>query len=148
MENIQSIIIIPITIKHGVSGMSFRKFLVAFLISFSLLFFSTNAFSESGDNFLYKFYSKVKEVPYKDSYAKFSGKLKNTLPFSEFIYWWDKTVDSVYVEAITQVGDDLYEVKLFYIMKAYKKQQCSDDILRLINKNGRWLIDSIHMGKC
>ena len=76
-----------------------------------------------------------------------SESMKHKTTFDKYLHWWNDTVQRVVVDQITELKENLIEVKLMYNLKS-GQQICSVDIFSLERNNSKWLINDQKSTKC
>lgn len=90
-------------------------------------------------SFVQEYYTKIKKVPYSHTWNMLSMSLRNKVGFDNYVDWWDRKVDRVFLQNAKAIGSNRVQVRLLYHMKNGRKI-CSIDTFALHKGKGTWLI--------
>ncbi|RKZ35635.1 MAG: hypothetical protein DRQ49_19100, partial [Gammaproteobacteria bacterium] len=90
-------------------------------------------------SFIQEYYTKIKKVPYFNTWNMLSMSLRNKVGFDNYVDWWDRKVDRVFLQNARAIGSNRVQVRLLYHMKN-GRETCSIDTFTLHKGEGTWLI--------
>ncbi len=103
--------------------------------------------SQSPSDFIKKYFSDLKQVPYSQTWNMLSNSMKEKANLENYTKWWDGQVDRVSLESIKKSRSNVVKVRLKYYMKN-GKIICTQDTFTLRENGNSWLIDKQRYKKC
>lgn len=101
----------------------------------------------SSTEFIKRYFTNLKKIPYQQSWDKLSKRMQNKTSFHKYKDWWDKKVKNIFIKNIDSISKDMVKITLKYHLKD-GKSICSIDTFILENINNKTLIKNQTYKKC
>ncbi len=96
--------------------------------------------------FISTYFSKIKKVPYQQTWDMLSGPLKDQ-GFNAYVDWWDKRVKAVSLRNVQELSSNSVQAELSYAMQN-GKNLCTINTFILQNNSDSWLIIEQQSRRC
>lgn len=101
----------------------------------------------NSEDFIVDYFTKLKNVPYQDTWDMLSNDMKRNISLNDYINWWENKVSKIKNIYTKKINKNTISAKLIYTMKN-GKEICSLDTFSLIELNNKFFIDKQKYKSC
>lgn len=102
---------------------------------------------QSSSDFIREYFSKLKQVPFSETWNMLSSSMKQQTTFKKYSGWWGKQVQSINLQSAQELSSNVISAKIIYHMKN-GRTVCSLDTFTLQKSSKSWLISDQKYKNC
>ena len=102
---------------------------------------------QKSSDFIIEYFSKLKNVPFSETWDMLSDSMKQQTTFKKYSAWWGKQVKGINLQSTQELSSNVVAAKITYRMKN-GKTICSLDTFTLQRSGKSWLISNQKYKNC